>query len=86
MPGSSKRAAPTKSRTFRLRAETISSLERRARQERRSTNELVQQLLDATLPSASVVGEVAAIAVSAGAARRGPLPKFDRAALYDEET
>ncbi len=76
--------APTKSRTFRLRLETLSRLERRAREERRSPNELVQQLLDASLPRTSTVDEVTAIAIAAGAERRGPLPRFDREALYDE--
>ena len=79
-----KRAA-TKSRTFRLRSETVSQLERRARQESRSTNDLVQELLDASLPLSSVVREVVGIAAESGARRRGPLPKFDRATLYDEE-
>ena len=78
------RKSPTKSRTFRLRVETLSRLERRAREERRSPNEVVQQLLDASLPKGSTVDEVASIARAAGAARRGPLPRFDREALYDE--
>lgn len=82
--GPTRRKAPTKSRTFRLRVDTVTRLERRARQEQRSPNELVQQLLDANLPAGCVVEEVAAIAQEAGAGRRGPLPKFDRDALYDD--
>ena len=80
-----KRTPPTRNRTFRLRAETVAQLERRARQEHRSTNDLVQQLLDASLPVISVADEVVAISVAAGAALRGPLPKFDRDALYDDD-
>lgn len=79
-----RRRAPSKSRTFWLRVDTVARLERRARQEQRSPNEIVQQVLDARLPGGSVVEEVAAIAREAGARRRGPMPKFDRDAQYDD--
>ena len=78
----------TVNRTFRLKAETVEKLERRARDRGLSPNAALEELIEAAIPDVDPVAGLAALANAADRKRRGPAHKwrgFTKDELHEDD-
>ena len=66
----------TVNRTFRLKADTVQRLERRARERGVSPNAALEELIDASLPAVDPVAMLKRLAQVADRRRGRPAPRF----------
>ena len=77
-----------KNKTFRVPAPLEARLERRALAGEQSVNQLVLQLLEQGLPQTSPFGRIRALGERLARERpasKGPIPRFTKAELHEDE-
>ena len=78
----------TVNRTFRLKAETVQRLERRARERGLSPNAALEELVESALPAFDPATRLEALALAADRKRGGPAAKwrgFTKDELHEDE-